>query len=195
MKLINTQLILLVGILALFTACENSGITSDEPTTRIYSLSEVEILTRIDIKAGDEVDTDPIPIESWVFPVDPWNEVEVDEDAFVSVGVTEGCVDEPMDITVDLYHYYGSGGLYFEFGPHGYVFQESIEVATAPSYWNIPPDADEDDLSFMWVIENNPDIPEDDELIPIPTSLSEELLIGEFEHFSKYAVGVIPGGN
>ena len=63
--------------------------------------------------------------------------------------------------------------------------------------WVLPviPETDwavDDDLSFYFVTEHDPD---DDEAIMIPSSVVNDCLIGEFEHFSKYAVGVKPGSN
>lgn len=198
MKINLFRIGLLLILSALFIACENSGMMTDESSVRSYRVDEVQIFTRVDIKAGDSADDHPLdgaPLYSWVFPVDSTTELEFTNGAFVSIAMDSGSVDQAMDITVDLYYYQSRRNMCFEFGPHGYVFQQSIEIATPMYYWNIPGNADDDDLSFFYIVENNPDFPDDDELIPIPTSVDPPLLIGEFEHFSKYAVGTLPGSD
>jgi len=190
---------MVLTLMSLFLGCENSKI-NDDAGGQTFSFGEIEWMEHPDVKASDEADGDPIPMNDvplfyYTFPCDSTTECDVDPTSFVSVGMDSGSVDQEMEIVMSLWRYFSIGTVYFQFLPHEYNFVQSIEIGTPLSYWRVPRNASEDELTFFYIEENDPAIPQDDEYIPIPSTVVDNVLIGEFEHFSKYAVGVLPGSD
>ncbi|MCD4728325.1 MAG: hypothetical protein K8R46_11720 [Pirellulales bacterium] len=187
-KLFSIGLLLIIS--GFFTACENSNMATDESSVQSYFLDDIQLLNTIDTKAGDRVD-DGTPICSWIFSVNPQTDIAVIDGDLISIGMEPRSVLTAMTITIDQWPYNRDSD-YFEYGPHGFVFQRSIEVGTALSYWDIPEGTDPDDITFFQIVEGPSGV---DEFIEVPSEVEDSLLVGEYEHFSKYAVGVLPGSD
>ena len=194
MKTKSIGLSILLAAVGLFTACENSNTFTEETSPQIYSRNSLTIFNCIDMKEGNLIDGWDHPYRSDQFVVTPDTDCEIDQDEYISLGVQPGSVAEEMTVTVELWKY-PHREVDLDLGPNGFVFLQSIEIGTALNFWHIPNDVDHDSITFFYVIENDLDDPDDDEAMMIPSTVVNDCLIGEFEHFSKYAVGVIPGSN
>lgn len=187
MKRLTLSTSLIVLLLMILVACDSSTPLADNSSPVVFTTDQIATLNTYDTKSYNEV-ADRL-LGSWTFQASPDSSLASDHELIISIGMSANSVSEEMLLAADLYW---RSYTYFEFGPHGTQFLRTIEVSTALGYWDIPDGIDLNDLSYFYVDDQGTRNPHDDTFTPVPSFIQDFALIGEFDHFSKYAIGVIP---